>query len=229
MSAYVRCATLSVALTMLPAISCAAVTFTSATRYLEVTASNSGVPVSADATDTFTGLGIYSNSLSHQVPSFNSPPGLMQIGFASQMSNIGDDQVTMSGVVTGIDNAGSGGAGFGIGRSYLTAYFTVDQPVDWFFEGTVTVSGFGTAFATFIRLQNLTTNTFVVATSTVTGFRSGTLPSGSYQLSLHFSQGHYSSGTGGGTITYASRFVVPAPAAFPVLALAACFATRRRR
>jgi hypothetical protein len=226
-----RCvAGLSVSVVLIAAHTHAAVVFTSATRTISATANNNpGGAGGGGVSDTSSALGTYSNSVEQQVQTINEQPGVFQTAYASQQSFIGGGLVSLSGTVTGVDNATFSGSGHAVGTSSLIAEFSLDSSEAWSYTGQYANSGFGNQTIFFFSLFNTGTSSYVVTPNDASNPHSGVLSPGSYRVFVQFNKGHAGTGISGGTTDYSAQFVIPAPAAIPALALGGLLGARRRR
>lgn len=212
----------------------ASVTFTSATRTISATASNSPLGGAADTTtDSVSGFGAYDNSVQRQLQTINEPLGTLQEATAEQHSFIGTDALTFSGRVFGVDHAVSSGSGNSEGRSQLVLNFTTDASTPWTSSFSNVNDPFSTGnLSSAVLVIRNAANVNVAVLNGLTGLsspQSGILPAGSYTLTLDIGAGHGSTGTGSRGINYNWSFSVPAPANGALLACAGVVAVRRRR
>jgi uncharacterized protein (TIGR03382 family) len=168
------------------------------------------------------------------------PPMFNSRGSATQNSTLNPNQISMSGEVSGTDNYGSGGAGFGAGTSSLDVFFALNDVNPYRFRGSFN-SGYNSASDYSLILERTSPSPAVLFQRTLSGSFSdptqaagpfdviGNLSAGNYRLRLSFTDGYGGFGTGSGSASHTVLLFIPAPGAVALAGFGGLALLRRRR
>ena len=205
--------------------SAASLTYTAQTRTISASASDVGA--SDGQTDSAPDFNLFDAAVSASAGASGAS--------ASQRSELLPLGVTMTGRVSGFDGQpGNAGSGSGLGSSTLMATFSLDEPAPYTFNLDITQPGntFGPAGG---YSTSLTGPGGTVFSASLPGGGGGTfdsaglLQSGSYVLSVRFSNGGQGTGTSGGRNDYSAVLAIPEPATATLAGLGLVLAAARRR